>query len=435
MVLLSVLIVIIQATDLYLRYLAFSSEISETESRHLLYTVCILSVVLVHIYFGVFYFFGITVVTYKLILLFGWLPYAFLFVKVIKRPLTQHFFAIGMNLIWGMLQHNWAAIIDTSLFADLLIKDFAVVHSILYLMLFTATFPIEMRIFTKVLPETKLLESRPLGLYIAALPFVVSFGHLFLWADNQMIHSWAERVSRIYMLIAFFLIYQYVSVGAKIFYDYQKTFRNVRRVEEQVASLNYHTTLMQESAQRMDKLRQNLHNDYLKMYEMISNNEIELVQKYIQQKNEMLNSTKLITFSRAPLINASISIYAEQAKKNDIDFFHEVNISDLKSTEENDLAILISNLLENAITASKQQPHDRRNISLKLTNDGKNFSLEISNLYDYPFVTGADGLPQNSKKEYGIGMTSLEAFIKNYKANVKFFKADERVQILVCWED
>ena len=431
MILLATLIATIQLSDSYLRYLAFSSQTSKKESRHFLCGSCIISVFLVLIYLLIFDLYGITAATYKAILIIFWIPHFILIMKVIPRPNTQHIFAMGMVGIWELIQNNWAAIIDTLFFPNLPVEEFLLLHSKLYLIFFILILPVERKIFSKILPETQLLESRPLGLYIAALPMVMMFGPLVLWADNQLIHSWTERLSRLYLLFAFILIHKYVSLGSKLFYENQNIFRNVRLIEEQVASLNYHNNLMQDSAAQMDNLRQNLREDYSKIYTMILNDKIDDAKEYIRQQTELLHATNIISFCRAPLINASLSIYFEQAKLYDIKLTHEINLVEMESEQEKDLAILISNLLENAITASKHQPQGKRSISIKINNYGERSMLEVSNSFNEILNIGVDGLPENQ----GVGMTSLKAFVKKYNTHMEFLQVKNYIHVLIYRED
>ena len=430
MFLLGTLMAMIQFSDSYLRYLAFSSQISKEQSRQFFYRSCILTGILILTYFFIFNSFGITAGVYKAILIFFWIPHMLVLITTIRRPKNPHIFVFGMVSIWSILQHNWAAIIDSSIFEKLSTSNILLVHSTLYLTLFILMFPVERKIFKEILPESQLLESRPLGLYISILPVVMMTGHLFLWADNQLFHSWTERLSRLYLLLAFFLIHKYVSIGSKLFYENQKTFLRVRLVEDQVASLDYHNTLMQDAARQIDNMRQNLRDDFLKIYQMIVNDEIDAAQKYIKQQTEKLHATKIISFCRAQLINASVSIYFEQAQHFDIKFSYEINLPPLNPDLEKDLAILLSNLLENAINVSKYQPKNRRNISVTMKITAEKSMFEISNHYDGILTLGADGLPIN----HGIGMTSLLAFVKKYGAHFEFLQINDSVHVLLYKE-
>ena len=163
---------------------------------------------------------------------------------------------------------------------------------------------------------------------------------------------------------------------------------------------------------------------------MILNDEVDDAQNFIKQQQEKLLATKIIYFCRAPLINASLSIYAEQAKQYNIKFSHEINLFELNPAAEKDFAILLSNLLENAINASKNQPEGRRSISVIINTTPEKSVLEISNHFDGVLKIGADGLPEN----HGVGMTTLKAFIKKYRVHVEFLHIEDYVHVMLYKE-
>ena len=104
------------------------------------------------------------------------------------------------------------------------------------------------------------------------------------------------------------------------------------------------------------------------------------------------------------------------------------------TTNESDLAVLVSNLLENAITASKKNS-SAREISLIMRNIGGQNALEISNRYDFPIKIGENGLPYTTKIGHGLGMSSLEIFAKKYNAFVDFSHENKIVRLNLYWND
>ena len=104
-------------------------------------------------------------------------------------------------------------------------------------------------------------------------------------------------------------------------------------------------------------------------------------------------------------------------------------------TDENDLAILLSNLLENAIKAAKSQVSDENLLKVKIQHSGNQCVLEISNFCNESIQFDKDGLPLTSAEGHGIGMLSLRAFVKKYDAYVDFSQFDNRVNLMMYWKD
>ena len=134
------------------------------------------------------------------------------------------------------------------------------------------------------------------------------------------------------------------------------------------------------------------------------------------------------------MINAALSLYSRRAEEFGIKTSFKVDLPEKISTDESDLAVLLSNLLENAITASKKNPSGRE-ISLTLRNTGGQNVLEITNRFDFPIKVGENGLPYTTQIGHGLGMASLEIFANKNDAFVDFSHEGGLVSFNVYWND
>ena len=125
-----------------------------------------------------------------------------------------------------------------------------------------------------------------------------------------------------------------------------------------------------------------------------------------------------------------------RAEKLGIKVSHKIDWPAKTSTDENDVAVLVSNLLENAITAGLKQKYPaERKISVIMRNAGGQNVLEIENRFNLPIKLGENGLPYTSRIGHGLGMASLEIFAKKYDAFVDLSHEDEIVRLSVYWND
>ena len=413
------LVVAIQLSDAYLRYLPFVNRITAVERRRLWIGLSVWALVTVPLYSTIFFKCGINVITCKAILMIGWAPYVLISALTVRNKILQHIFIVGMNGLWSLLQHNWAAMLDVLFFFDAPEERFFIVHSTMYLILFAALLPIERRYFTKLLPDGSFFDSRPQGYYIAFLPIVIGLGHFMLWADDRLIHPWAERLSRLSLLLIFFFLYRYVLMGAQTFYAHNRTMRENQLAQEQLNTLEQNNRTMRANQKQLVELRDNMNDDYQSILRMLKAGDIDGVRAHISKQEALLDSTKLIRFCLEPLINAAVSIYIRQAERHNIKCRHKINLPPAFATDENDFAILLSNLLENAVNASKHQPIDRRELSIIVQHSG----------------TDADGLPTTTREGHGIGMSSVQSFAKKYNAQAMFAQADGWVTFSMYWRD
>ena len=138
---------------------------------------------------------------------------------------------------------------------------------------------------------------------------------------------------------------------------------------------------------------------------------------YIEELGEEFNSTKLPQYCQNPLINAALTVYLSRAREEGIPITVSVDLpQDLNCS--GDLSIVLSNLVENALIASRKQPEDRRNITVLARRQGDMLNILVKNLFDAPVALDEEGLPVTKVKGHGIGMKSLARFRDEYHANV-----------------
>ena len=339
-----------------------------------------------------------------------------------------------MSEIWNLINHSITSIIDIIFFEfepHILIFTY---HAIIYLTIFVILLPVERKYFGNLLPKENFFDNQPYGKYIVLLPVIVVSGVLILWIDNDLIHSWQERLSRMYLPFTFLLFYHYVLTANRQISENQQTIRYNQHLKEQLNSLEQYNLLMQKSQQQMAVLRHDMRHSYRLIYIMLQDGQINEVLDYIKVQGNVLDLTTVQFFCYAPLVNAALSIYLQRAEKIGIRTEHKINLPEQFNTDESDFAILISNLLENAINASKLQPKEKREISITIEHIDNQCALEITNLFDGEIIF-ENGLPRTSKDGHGIGMLSLKNFVEKYQAQLDFSHESGRVKVIVYWEN
>lgn len=382
---------------------------------------------------------GISAASYKSAQMIGWIPYAIILFLEVRKSTLQYIFILGMSALWIMLQHNCVAIIDAIFFIKATPETVLLFHSAAYvaLSLMLLTF---IKKFLTIQAESMVhfapfFEERPQGWYIALLPIAIGAGHFLLWADGQLFHSWAERFSRFYLIVMFFFIYKHVLTVSKNFYEQQKIMSEKNFFERQVKSLAYYNGCIEENQKQLTEMRNSLHFGYAKLITMLEKSDVKSALDFLQDQENYLDSTKIVRFCQASLINTTISIYMQNAKKSGIEFKYRIELPEKFRTDERDFSILISNLLENAVIASQEQPKDERAISIIIRHDGNRCILEIANKYFAPLKFNRAGFPVTSVEGHGIGMQSIKNFMAKYNAQADISQIDGEVKILMYWED
>ena len=431
-VFLTVLVVTIQLCDSYLRYLSFRDEMTDDERELLIRRFASYAVLCGAIYGAAFIQFGINSAVYKALLMFGWIPWLLIFMATVKRDVWQHLFIFGMSEVWATMQHNWAAIIDVLLWSGVEPEIFILRHAALYPLLFLVFLPIERRCFVKLLPPKNFFADY--GKVTALFPLIMSFGVILPWAQEPMIHTWQERFSRFYLPFAFFFFWRHILVTTRQVHEQEFSAQNLQRMKEQITTLGEYNRLILENREKVAVMRHDLRHSYRMIYMMLQDGKIDDVKKHIEAQEKLLGKTVVKNFCEPPLINSALMIYVRRAEKLGISVRHKINLPPNIKADESDVALLVSNLLENAINASTRQPPERRRISIVIQHVGGQFVLEVSNLCDTPVDFDEKNYPRTSHEGHGLGTASIKIFADKYNAYTDFSQDNGIFKVTMYWQ-
>lgn len=430
---LTIVIVAAQLVDSYVRWLAFSSKVSDEVKRRLYLNSVGWGVISLELYYLLFATFGVNATTYKSVLMMGWLPYFLIAMRFIPWGLPQHIFVLGMAVICALVQHTISTMIIMKFFGTMRDADLIILEATGYLLLFVIFLPIFAVYFSKLLSSREFFDLRPLGIYIAVLPLVIVSGHLIRLADSVLLHSTVERLSRFYLPIVFLFFYRYILLAAQNLYDFQRLKRNKQRLEEQLFTLKEYNALIRENQKQVSIMRHDLRHNYNLIYAMLESGNVEKAREHIATQELLLEATNVQKLCGSQMINAALTINLHRAEKAGIRVFHKINLPDKPETDESDFALLLSNILSNVIKGSLQQEPSARELSIILRHAEGKCVLEVSFRLDAPLPLDKDGLPMNSADNRG--KDTLRYFIKHYDACAAVSQHDGEVSLSMYWSD
>lgn len=430
----AVILTLIQLSSAYLRYLPFSRELSPEITSKLKKYCLLWSLAGLTINFFIFSN-GIHYLAYKTATFPGWIAYFLISLLIIKNKFLQHIFVLGMQCLWTFMLHSFAGMVVALIFGSMA-EELLHLQITLYLVLFFALFKVERQLFLNLLPNPSFFKDKTLRIYISVFPFAICLGMMVSIADVTFLPTWRERLSHAILPIFFFLIYQSLSAATRQVAEEQLQVENSRILEQQVKKFEENHALIQKNQREVAELQKNLLKNYRTIDELLEKGKINEAIAFIERQTHILDSTRVKVFCLAPLVNVVLSIYLQRAKEIGIKVSHKVDLPPKFATDESDLAVLLSNLLENAINACKQQKNpSEREISVTIRHNGRQYLLDISNRYDYPINFDENGLPYTKKIGHGIGMASLQTFAEKYDAFVDFSHENGFVRLTMYWND
>jgi len=213
--------------------------------------------------------------------------------------------------------------------------------------------------------------------------------------------------------------------------------------------------LVQHKKQRLElmQLQESLHNleqlnfelraarhDYLNhlqvVYGLMELEEYEDLKKYLEPVYKGIMKTGKALKTSKPALNALLKAKMEEAEGKGIDTFVEVK-SDLKmlSIEDWQLCKVLSNLIDNAMTALSEIPEEKK-LEIDINEDREYYLFQISNngpeiseeVKEHMFKRGF-----STKKEsgHGMGLAIVSEIVKENHGSVAVSSAKERTVFTV----
>jgi len=131
-------------------------------------------------------------------------------------------------------------------------------------------------------------------------------------------------------------------------------------------------------------------------------------------------------------VNAAITHYVHNAKSKNIEVIISANIPVALEVDEMQLAIAISNLLENAIHECEKLPENERRIEITAKYK-QQLLLEITNTCEGTVPLDDEGHPYSTMDDHGIGTKSVIAFANNTGSEIRYIASDGlfKVQMII----
>lgn len=432
--LLALVLVLLQFSGVWLRYLPFAKTIFAVQRRKLLQLTAGWGILAFFIYAVILAMYEGEVLRFKLLVAFGWVPFFLISYYCIPRGFVQHLFVLGMQSLFAILLHT----ISGFVVGAVLSPDYGERMHMLgiiscYLVLFTLLIPLEYRLFSKLVPAQRFFQFRHLGLYIALMPLVVLFAYALPMLDGQLYHSLPERMGRLALPIFFFTLFRLVFNAAYQMSEHMAKIGRSNLLAHQLYSLREYTRLTEERRQTLRVLRHDMGHYNRLIGSLLDSGRISEARELVAKQAAELERTTIREFCANDLINATLALYHYHLGNLEIPLQQKINLPREMPGMDTDVAIVLSNLLENALHASMKQPVINREVRVSAQYDGGQFVLSVANRFEEPLLFDREGLPYSEEPGHGIGMISLRNFIHKYKAKCDFHQQDGWVTVSLNW--
>ncbi len=171
------------------------------------------------------------------------------------------------------------------------------------------------------------------------------------------------------------------------------------------------------------KIRHDFKDSLNVVHTLIAEQKSDSAGKYIEGIIDTLNGTEIFIRTNNDIVNAVVNAKLSAAKSFGIDVIC-LSSANFDGIDDLDLCRLLSNMLENAITACMNSNSDKKQIYLKFSSDNYNYTFNLKNTIDKSVISQNPMLntTKNNKDEHGYGTKIIKDIAEKYKGRCDFYE-------------
>lgn len=177
--------------------------------------------------------------------------------------------------------------------------------------------------------------------------------------------------------------------------------------------------------QRIRVLNHDMKHLAIVLKELINQENYDEVKRLLDERLDDVETDAYAIYCENPFVN-NILYYMSRRKNGNVTLHVKAAIPKELAVDSMELAVVISNLLENAMEAAELQNRYEKEVYFLAQCDNGRLILEIKNPYEGIIEYDPDsGLPLSQRgKDHGFGMLSIDTFVKKYHAEFDCYEKD-----------
>lgn len=141
--------------------------------------------------------------------------------------------------------------------------------------------------------------------------------------------------------------------------------------------------------------------------------------EYLDNYFSQLESYELVQLSKNATVNVIVNYYRSLAIEQTIRFKAKINIPEEIGVEDSDIAVLLGNLLENAVMAASAAQEEKKFIHLNILSREKMIVLTLDNGFSGKLLFEDDTYRSTKKNHSGLGLASIRSIVEAYDGGME----------------
>lgn len=315
-------------------------------------------------------------------------------------------------LVWASHINNYITIRQSATYLD---------TAVLRIIISAICFPFMYILWKKYIVPVVKTDNRRQWRQAWIIPIIFSIVSLAYCENNFEI-----TYMRFNQVIARFTLSIGVVIVSVMQFSYMNTEEKVVRAEEKakrskmlIDMKSEQYNMITEKIEKTRKSRHDIHHHINVVYQLAKENKIEQLIEYLEEYNKIDSTKEPMVYCNNSTVDAILNHYILLAKDNGIEVHLNVALPEELKIRDTDLCIVIGNLLENAIEASKKEENKR--IKLRINRSNEYICMLVSNLYNGEIKKGHSGYYSRKRefKDTGIGLSSVSAVVEKYDGRME----------------
>ncbi|MEG2957349.1 MAG: ATP-binding protein [Christensenellaceae bacterium] len=261
-------------------------------------------------------------------------------------------------------------------------------------------------------------ESGSLSLLAFLLFVVLASGLVPLSYDD--IYNPASLALYITLLASVFVIY---AVCFKmLFHAHDKLIaqQHMAQMQHQMEIRDEQYKRITDNIESSRKLRHDMRHHAIALQGYLSAGELQKAEGYLSRFMTTLDEHELEKLCDNTIVNTVVGYYKANAMEKGIDFTIRISMPKEITVQDSDMAVLLGNLLENAITAAQYAERDHKTIALNIIRSGQMLAITVDNSFDGNIKMEYGKYLSLKSQHVGVGLGSIESIAVKYGGGVEF---------------
>lgn len=231
------------------------------------------------------------------------------------------------------------------------------------------------------------------------------------------------------MLVSYVVVLRYLDRETE---QVERYWKNVL-LETHIKELEGQHYLVEQSERNLKVLRHDIRHYSIMIDSLLDQREYDKIRSITGHINEVVDENKVERYCENLIVNTILLKMAEQAKAFRIALHLDIQIPRQIPLNEYELALVLANLLENAVFCVKDLHEEKRSVSAKIHCTQSYLLIDMNNAYEGEIhFDPRTGLPQSAKGTgHGLGMQSVAYFSERLGGTLDCCCKDQRFRIIL----